>query len=436
MFTHKRADFGRDFIFGVAMAAHQIEGGQTDGRGSSIWDTFANTPGNTRNADNGNIACDHYNRWEEDLDLIRAGGFDAYRFSFSWSRLIPEGTGRLNQKGFDFYDRLIDGMLERGIKPLATLYHWDLPSALQDRGGWMNRDTSNAFADYAAIAAEKFGGRLESIATFNEPWCITVLSHFLGAHAPGYRDVRATARAMHHVLLAHGLGIKAMREVGTNNNLGIVCNMEKCDPASNSPADIEAAALGDAIFNEFFLDGVLKGGYPKKVTDILEPFLPANWQDDMETLCQPLDWVGINYYTRFLYAADPSVPVFPFTQARGPLEKTNVGWEVIPEALTEFLVRVSNRYPGLPIYVTENGASETDEAKRISFFDRHFAAMVEAQKQGVDLRGYIAWTLIDNFEWAEGFVPKFGIVGMDADTLDRQPKQTYHAFREMLTAPR
>ncbi|KKB75882.1 beta-glucosidase [Devosia soli] len=433
MFTHKRADFGPDFLFGVAMAAHQIEGGQTDGRGPSIWDTFANTPGNTRNFDSGNIACDHYNRWAEDLDIIRNGGFDAYRFSFSWSRLIPEGTGAINQAGVDFYDRLIDGMLERNIKPLATLYHWDLPSALQDRGGWMNRDTTAAFADYAAFAAEKFGLRLESIATFNEPWCITMLSHFLGAHAPGYRDVRATARAMHHVLLAHGLGIKAMREVGTNKNLGIVVNMEKCDPASDKPEDIEAAALGDAIFNQFFLDGVLKGTYPEKVTNILDPHLPKGWRDDMATLNQPLDWVGINYYTRFLYTADPCVPVFPFTQARGPLEKTNVGWEIIPEALTEFLLRVSQRYPNVPLYVTENGASETDEAKRMSFFDRHFAAMLDAKRQGVDLRGYIAWTLIDNFEWAEGFTPKFGIVGMDPDTRDRKPKDTYRAFQKMLT---
>ena len=432
MFKHKRADFGPDFLFGVAMAAHQIEGGQTDGRGPSIWDTFANTPGNTRNADTGNIACDHYNRWPEDLNLIRDGNFDAYRFSFSWSRLIPEGTGALNQKGFDFYDRLIDGMLERNIKPLATLYHWDLPSALQDRGGWMNRDTALAFADYAAVIAEKFGDRLTSIATFNEPWCITVLSHFLGAHAPGYRDVRAMARAMHHVLLAHGLGIKAMREVGTNNQLGIVVNMEKCEPATDAQADRDAAQLGDAIFNQFFLDGVLKGSYPKAVTDILAPHLPSNWQDDMETLNQKLDWVGLNFYTRFLYSADPSVPVFPFTQARGPLPKTEMGWEIVPEALTEFLLRIADRYPGLPIYVTENGASETDEAKRIAFFDRHFAAMLAAKEQGVDLRGYVAWTLIDNFEWAAGFEPKFGIVGMDPQTLERQPKQSYHAFRQML----
>jgi beta-glucosidase len=432
MFSHDRTDFGPDFLFGIAMAAHQIEGGQTDGRGSSIWDTFAATPGNTKNADTGKIACDHYNRWPEDLDLIKDAGFDAYRFSFAWPRLIPEGTGARNHAGFDFYDRLIDGMLERGIKPLATLYHWDLPSALQDRGGWMNRDTAYAFADYAAEAARHFGDRLESIATFNEPWCVTVLSHFMGIHAPGYRDVRATARAMHHVLLAHGLGVTAMRDSGTKAKLGIVVNMEKTEPFSQNAEDVEAAALGDDIFNRFFLDGVVKGTYPDRVVKILEPYLPTKWQDDMATLSPPIDWIGVNYYTRSLYKYDETVPVFPFTQSRGDLEKSNIGWEIYPQALTEFLVRASKDYPGLPIYVTENGMSETDEAKRIDFFDKHFAAIIDAQRQGADIRGYIAWTLIDNFEWAEGYGPKFGIVGMDSATRDRKPKDSYHAFRQML----
>ncbi len=436
MFSHSRADFGPDFVFGVAMAAHQIEGGQTDGRGSSIWDTFAATPGNVKNADTGKIACDHYNRWAEDLDLIRDGGFDAYRFSFAWPRLIPDGTGALNPAGFDFYDRLIDGMLERGIKPLATLYHWDLPSALQDRGGWMNRDTTKAFADYAAQVSRHFGDRLESIATFNEPWCVTVLSHFLGIHAPGYRDVRATARAMHHVLLAHGLGITAMRDEGIKDKLGIVVNMEKAEPFSQGPKDIEAAALGDDVFNRFFLDGAVKGTYPERVTKILEPYLPANWKDDMKAMSPSLDWIGINYYTRSLYKHDDRVPVFPFTQSRGDLEKSNVGWEVYPQALTEFLVRASKDYPGLPIYVTENGMSETDESKRIAFFDKHFGAIRDAQAQGADVRGHIAWTLIDNFEWAEGYEPKFGIVGMDPVTLDRLPKESYRAFQQMLTKGR
>ncbi len=435
MFTHTRKEFGEDFAFGVAMAAHQIEGGQTDGRGSSIWDTFAATPGNIKNAENGTIACDHYNRWAEDLDLIRDGGFDAYRFSFSWPRLIPEGAGAVNQKGVDFYDGLIDGMLERGIKPFATLYHWDLPSALQDKGGWMNRATSEAFADYAAEVGRRFGDRLATTATFNEPWCVTVLSHLLGIHAPGYRDIRATSRAMHHVMLAHGLGIDALRAESVNN-LGIVVNMEKCEPLTASPEDKAAAELGDAIFNRFFLDAAFNGTYPSLVTDIIEPYLPKDWQADMPQIARPLDWVGVNYYTRSLYRHDASVPAFPFVQSRGNLAKNDLGWETYPVALTEFLQRVSDHYTKLPIYVTENGMSGSDDDSRIDFFDKHFEAIRDAQKRGVDVRGYVAWTLIDNFEWAEGYSAKFGIVGMDPQTRDRFPKGSYRAFQGMLAGER
>jgi beta-glucosidase len=433
MFKHSRAEFGEDFVFGVAMAAHQIEGGQTDGRGSSIWDTFAATPGNIKNAENGSIACDHYNRWAEDLDLIRDGGFDAYRFSFSWPRLIPEGTGTVNQQGVDFYDRLIDGMLERGIKPLATLYHWDLPSALQDKGGWMSRATCEAFADYAAEVGRRFGDRLATTATFNEPWCVTVLSHLLGIHAPGYRDIRAASRAMHHVMLAHGLGIDALRSESVKN-LGIVVNMEKCEPLTASPEDRKAAELGDAIFNQFFLDAALKGSYPSLVTDIIEPYLPTGWQGDMRQIARPLDWVGVNYYTRSLYKHDASIPSFPFVQSRGDLPKNDLGWETYPSALTEFLLRVSRNHPKLPIYVTENGMSGPDDDGRIDFFDKHFHAIREAQKSGADVRGYVAWTLVDNFEWAEGYNARFGIVSMDPETRDRRPKGSYRAFQQMLTA--
>src|SRR5690606_33511654 len=226
MFSVERKDFGPNFIFGTATASYQIEGGQTDGRGPSIWDTFAATPGNVKGGATGEIADDHYHRWPEDLDLIRDAGFDAYRFSFAWPRLIPEGTGAVNEKGLDFYDRLIDGMLERGIKPFATLYHWDLPSTLQDRGGWMDRDLAGWFADYARLVYQKFGDRLEAVATINEPWCVSFLSHFLGIHAPGIRDVRATARAMHHVLFAHGAAIEALRAEGAKDSLGIVLNFE------------------------------------------------------------------------------------------------------------------------------------------------------------------------------------------------------------------
>ncbi|MEN0119049.1 MAG: GH1 family beta-glucosidase [Agrobacterium cavarae] len=431
MFSLKREDFGPGFDFGVAMAAHQIEGGQTDGRGPSIWDSFAATPRNTKNADTGSVACDHYHRWPEDLDLIRDAGFDGYRFSFSWPRIIPEGAGASNPKGLDFYDRLIDGMLERGIKPYATLYHWDLPSSLQDRGGWMNRDTTAAFADYAALIGRRFKDRLETIATVNEPWCVAFLSHFLGIHAPGYRDVRAASRAMHHILLAHGRAIDALRAEGANN-LGIVVNLEKADPYSSSPEDREAADLGDALFNQWYLGGVCKGEYPQSVIDIIEPHLPRDWQADMDVISRPLDWIGVNYYTRSLYKFDASVPVFPFTQHRGDLEKNDLGWETVPEALTEFLLRVSNDYTSLPLYVTENGMSESDDTKRIDYFDRHLRAILNARNKGVDVRGYFAWSLLDNFEWAEGFSSRFGIVEMDYASQKRTPKASYFAFRKML----
>ena len=331
MFSVSRQQFGPEFVFGAATAAYQIEGGQTDGRGPCIWDTFAATPGNVRNADDGSIACDHYHRWAEDLDLIRDAGLDAYRFSFAWPRLIPAGTGAGNPAGFDFYDRLIDGMLERGLKPFATLYHWDLPSPLMDRGGWMNRDIAGWFADYATRVAERFGDRLHAVATINEPWCVAYLSHFLGIHAPGYRDARAAARAMHHVLFAHGTAIDALRAAGARN-LGIVLNLEKSEPASDTPADRDAARLGDAIANRWYLGGVLKGEYPDEMTEALADYLPANWQADMETVSRPLDWLGINYYTRSLYRPDPKRPIFPIEAVKGDLPKSDLGWEIYPGA--------------------------------------------------------------------------------------------------------
>jgi beta-glucosidase/6-phospho-beta-glucosidase/beta-galactosidase len=301
MFSVERGQFGPNFVFGAATAAYQIEGGQIDGRGPGIWDSFAATPGNVKRADDGRDACDHYHRWPEDLDLVRDAGFDGYRFSLAWPRLIPQGTGAVNPAGLDFYDRLIDGMLERGIKPFATLYHWDLPSPLQDRGGWMNRDIAGWFADYAALVGRHFGDRLHATATINEPWCVSVLSHILGIHAPGYRDLRAGARAMHHVLLAHGTGVDALRANGVRN-VGIVTNLEKSEPASDREEDRRACDIGDALFNRWFLGGVYKGQYPEVLIDILGPYLPADWQKDMEVVSRPLDWAGINYYSRGLYA--------------------------------------------------------------------------------------------------------------------------------------
>jgi len=433
MFSFDRRDFGSDFTFGVATAAYQIEGGQRDGRGTSIWDTFSATPGNVHNGDTGLNACNHYELWPQDLDLIRDGGFDAYRFSFSWPRLIPEGTGATNQAGIDFYDRLIDGMLERGIRPFATLYHWDLPSALQDRGGWMNRDIANWFADYATLVANKFGDRLEATATINEPWCVAFLSHFLGVHAPGYRDLRAAARAMHHVLFAHGTAIDALRAAGTKN-LGIVLNLEKSEPASDSEADLAACDFGDALFNRWYLGGVFKGEYPEILTRWLEPYLPANYHADMEVVSRPLDWLGINYYTRSLYKASTQ-PGRPVEQVKGDLERTDIGWEIYPKGLSDLLVRVSTDYTKKPIFITENGMAEVegdDDPRRVAYYEDHLKAVLAAKAQGADVRGYFAWSLLDNYEWAEGYNKRFGLVHVDYQTQKRTPKASYRSFQGLL----
>ncbi|WP_423068904.1 GH1 family beta-glucosidase [Devosia sp. CN2-171] len=431
MFEITREDLGPNFTFGAATAAYQIEGGQIDGRGSSIWDTFSATPGNVKRADNGSVATDHYNRWPEDLDLVRDGGFEAYRFSLAWPRLIPEGIGAINPKGLAFYDRLIDGMLERGIKPYATLYHWDLPSALMDKGGWMNRDIAGWFGEYAALVGRHFGDRLHATATINEPWCVAFLSHFLGIHAPGYRDVRAAARAMHHVLLAHGTAIDALRAEGAKN-LGIVLNLEKAEPASDSAEDQLAFDYGDALFNRWYLDGLFKGRYPELLTNRLAQYLPDGFEKDMEVVSRPLDWLGINYYTRGLYKYDATRPVFPYTGIKGDLPKSDLGWEIYPKGLEDLLVRVSREYTKLPLYITETGMSETDDTRRVKFYDSHLRAVANAQAQGADVRGFFAWSLLDNYEWAEGYTSRFGIVHVDYETQKRTPKGSYRAFQGML----
>jgi beta-glucosidase len=434
MFDFSRAAFGEDFVFGVATAAYQIEGGQTDGRGTSIWDTFSATPGNVERGETGLTACDHYNRWPEDLDLIRDGGFDAYRFSIAWPRLMPEGRGATNQAGVDFYDRLIDGMLERGIKPFATLYHWDLPSELQDLGGWMNRDIANWFADYATLVQNKYGDRLASIATINEPWCVAFLSHFLGNHAPGYRDLRAGARAMHHVLFAHGTAVEAIRAAG-GDNLGIVLNLSYGMPASDSDEDKRASHLWDGVFNRWYLDGVLKGTYPEDVVSVLAPYLPDGFEKDMKTVGTPIDWLGINYYSRNLAAHDPTRSIFPAKQVDGPLEKTEMGWEIFPEGLENLLVRIASDYKKLPLYVTENGMAEVegiDDPRRERYYSDHLKAVLRAKDKGVDMRGYFAWSLMDNYEWSFGYSKRFGLVHVDYETQKRTPKASYRAFQGLL----
>jgi beta-glucosidase len=431
VFSVQREDFGAGFVFGVATAAYQIEGGQVDGRGSAIWDTFSATPGNTKNGDTGRDACDHYRRWPEDLELIKAGGFNGYRFSFAWPRLLPLGTGAPNQQGIDFYARLIDGMLERGIQPFATLYHWDLPSALQDRGGWMNRDIAGWFADYAQLVARHFGDRLASIATLNEPWCTAYVGHYMGRHAPGYRDLRAMTRAMHHVMLAHGTAIEALRAERARN-LGLVTVLKHMLPASGSAEDAGALDIEDAMFNRWYMDSVFHGRYPEVLVKLLAPHLPERWQDDLAVISRPLDWIGINYYTRQICQHDASVPFWKTRKVAGELPKNDLGWEIYPQGLTQVLERVTREYTRLPIYVTENGISENDDTRRVDFYARHLEALLAAKRNGSDVRGYFAWSLLDNYEWAEGYTPRFGIVHTDYATQRRTPKGSYLAFQKLL----
>ncbi|MCW1951444.1 MAG: GH1 family beta-glucosidase [Octadecabacter sp.] len=434
-----RSDFPDNFLFGTATSAYQIEGHAFGGAGQTHWDTFAATPGNVVRAETGAIACDHYHRWQADLDLIANAGFDAYRFSTSWARVMPDGVTP-NPQGLDFYDRLTDGMLERGIKPCATLYHWELPSALADKGGWQNPDIAKWFGDFTHCIMNRIGDRMHSVAPINEPWCVGWLSHFEGAHAPGLRDIRATARAMHHIMVAHGTAIQTMRALGMTN-LGGVFNLEWSEPATNSAADATANALSDSYYNRFFLGGVFKGAYPDNIMEGLGPHMPDHWQDDFATIQAPLDWCGINYYTRRIVrsntAAWPSHDVVP----NGPLPKTQMGWEIYPEGLYNFLMRTKQEYTGdLPLFITENGMANADviengsvdDPERIDFLNQHFDAVRRAVADGAPIEGFFVWSLLDNYEWALGYEKRFGLVHVDFETLQRTPKASYHALKSAL----
>ena len=435
-----RSDFPKGFVFGAATAAYQIEGMAAGGAGPCHWDTFAATPGNVFGAHDGAVACDHYHRWEEDLNLLQAAGMDAYRFSTAWPRILPEGRGAVNDAGLDFYDRLVDGVLERGMKPFLTLYHWDMPSALAGLGGWMNRDVAGWFTDYAELVHARLGDRVASTATLNEPWCVAWLSHFVGAHAPGMRDIRAAAHAMHHVLLAHGTAMQALRGAGARE-LGIVLNFETAHPASDTPEDKAAAARGDAIYNRWFIEAIGGQGYPPEAMEGLAPHMPKGWEADMDVIATPLDWLGVNYYTRANYARDPDTPWPSYKQVPGPLPKTDMDWEIRPDGLYEFLKRLgTGPAKGLPIYVTENGMAGDDHLSagavhdpvRIGYIDGHLGAARRAIADGVDLRGFFYWSLLDNYEWAFGYDKRFGLVHVDYATQTRTPKSSYHALAAAL----
>ena len=436
----KRSDFPAGFEFGAATSSYQIEGHSFGGAGKTHWDSFAATPGNVVRGENGDIGCDHYHLYEQDLDLVAAAGFDCYRFSTSWARVMPEGRGVPNLVGLDFYDRLTDAMLERGLKPCATLYHWELPAPLADLGGWRNRDIAGWFGDFTETIMGRIGDRMYSVAPINEPWCVGWLSHFLGHHAPGLRDIRATARAMHHVLLAHGTAIQTMRSLGMDN-LGAVFNMEWATPVDDTPRAAAAAALYDGYYNRFFFDGVFKGRYPDNVMEGLAPHMPMGWQDDFDTIMAPVDWCGLNYYTRKIIAPNDD-PWPSHHEVNGPLPKTQMDWEIYPEGLRDFLIRTAREYTGTtPLYVTENGMANddhladgaVDDPARIEYLNKHLAAALEAIKAGVPLKGYMIWSLMDNYEWALGYEKRFGLVHVDFDTLKRTPKASYNALKQALS---
>ncbi|MEE2774583.1 MAG: GH1 family beta-glucosidase [Pseudomonadota bacterium] len=430
----------KDFTFGTATSSYQIEGSAFGGCGESHWDSFARQRHATYLNQNGSIACNHFDHWKEDLDLIRAAGFSAYRFSFSWPRILPDGKKAVNSSGIDFYDRLIDGLLERDILPFATLYHWDLPQTLAEIGGWTNTETSDWFGSYAELVMKYFGNRLHSIATVNEPWCVSWLSHYIGEHAPGKKNFAAAVRSMHIILKAHGKACTAIRAMG-HKNIGIVLNKQYMMPQVNAELDISACNLSDEIHNLWFDEAIFNGKYPRETLKLFNKHMPKNFDSDLEEISQRLDWIGINYYTRSLVRASEEEKTLGFKTVNGQLEKTDMGWEVFPEGLSFLIKRLSKEYSGsLPIYITENGMANKDEIingrvkddKRIEYFELHLKELKTLIDAGYPLRGYFTWSLLDNFEWAFGYSKRFGLVYVDFDNQERLPKASYHAFAKAL----
>jgi beta-glucosidase len=430
----KQIVFPEGFLWGAATAAHQIEGSpMADGAGPSIWTRFAHTPGMTHNGDTGDVACDHYNRWRDDVGLMRELGLQAYRFSVSWSRILPEGTGRVNQAGLDFYSRLVDALLENGIEPLLTLYHWDLPAALDDRGGWLNRDSADWFAEYAGTMYRALDGRVKKWVTLNEPWVVTDGGYLHGALAPGHRSRYEAPIASHNLMRAHGAAVKAYRELG-RHQIGLVVNIEPKYPASDSAEDAAAVRRAHAYMNEQYLHPALLGRYPAELKEIFGDAWPEWPADDYALIRQPLDFVGINYYTRSVTRATPSYPLDAAAVRQPQGTYTETGWEVFPQGLTDLLLWFKDTYGELPVYITENGAAFFDppvaeggrvrDPLRIDYIRKHLGAIHDAIEAGVDVRGYMAWSLLDNLEWSLGYSKRFGLVHVDYGTQQRTPKDS------------
>ncbi|WP_199547848.1 GH1 family beta-glucosidase [Streptomyces sp. N35] len=452
--------FPEGFVFGAATASYQIEGAAyDDGRGPSIWDTYSHTPGRTAGGDTGDVACDHYHRYREDIGLLRGLGVDSYRFSIAWPRIQPTGQGPANQKGLDFYSRLVDELLEAGIEPAATLYHWDLPQALEDRGGWRVRETAERFAEYTAVVAELLADRVPRWITLNEPWCSAFLGYSVGRHAPGAQEGTGALAAAHHLLVGHGLAVKALRAAGVRE-VGITLNPDFNVPATDSAGDRAAALRADTQHNLVWTDPILAGRYPEAEQDTWGELITRQdfrREGDLELIAQPLDFLGVNYYRPTLVAdapyreADPAVRVATdnrYAERPWPDVRRNaMGWPVVPETFTRLLTGLKDRYGDAlpPIHITENGTAEHDEpasdgavhdTDRVTYLHDHLTALRAAMDAGVDVRGYYVWSLLDNFEWALGYAKRFGIIRVDYDTQERTPKDSYHWYRRLIAAHR
>ncbi|MGH7581032.1 MAG: GH1 family beta-glucosidase [Gemmatimonadales bacterium] len=435
--------FPDGFLWGAATSAYQIEGSPlADGAGAGIWERFAHTPGLTVSGDHADIACDHYRRSESDVKLMAELGLNAYRFSIAWARVLPVGRGAVNAAGLDFYHRLVDRLLAHGIQPLATLYHWDLPAALDDRGGWLNPDSADWFAEYARVMFRALGDRVPMWGTINEPWVIADGGYLLGALAPGHRNLYEAPIASHNLLRAHGAAVRACRAEG-KQRIGLIVNLEPKYPASRSPADQAAMRRADAYMNRQYLDPVFHGRYPEEMPEIFGAAWPEHRAADFDLIREPCDFLGINYYTRGVTRHDARVVPIQAGNVRQPRHRhTETGWEVFPQALTDALLWVKQQYGDIPLYITESGAAfydppqpvdgRVDDPLRVHYHREHLRAAHAALRQGVDLRGYFAWSLLDNFEWSLGYAKRFGLVHVDYETLERTPKSSARFYAEVI----
>jgi beta-glucosidase len=425
--------FPADFVWGASTSSYQIEGAvDADGRGKSIWDVFSHTPGRVKGGDTGDVACDHYHRWREDVELLASGGFSAYRFSTAWPRILPAGAGAVEQRGLDFYDRLVDGLVARGVTPWLCLYHWDLPQALQDQGGWLNRDIAEKFADYARVVAHRLGDRVKHWAMFNEANIHALFGHGMGSHAPGLTGLSNLQAAIHHQNLAQGRALQALRAERAGLRLGTVANISAVRPSSDRDTDRRAVVRFDAYWNGATLDPLFKGSYPAAVAAEFAPLIAA---DDLQTIRQPVDFFGVNYYAP-AYVADAPQSLFGawFGAVPAGTRFTAIGWPIDPSGLTDTLVRLRDHYGNPDVYVTENGACYDDpiaangtvhDQDRVEYLREHVAAARAALAAGAKLRGFFAWSLLDNFEWAEGYSRRFGIVHVDFASQKRTPKASF-----------